>query len=234
MMGVMSATLHCPESTVRVEVLGEELRRLRELCGLTLAQVVARIGISETALSRWETGRRAPSPEDVSALLVIYGITGEERRELLALARRSGQPGLWQRQGNYESRFETLKLLETRATRLVNVEPLVLPGLLQTVPYARATVRDVALIKDEEEIDNRVIGRIHRQAMLRKLGAPHLTAIVTETALRNQVGGAGGHARSTALSGGGGGAPENLLAGGADSGGRPPRPEWALPPDAVH
>lgn len=93
----MTMMLQGSDSTVRIEVLGEELRRLREACGLTLADVVARIGISESHLSRWEKGKRVPGPEDVSALLVIYGVTGEERQELLALAKKAGQLGLWQR-----------------------------------------------------------------------------------------------------------------------------------------
>jgi len=65
----MTMMLQGPDSTVRIEVLGEELRRLRDACGLTLSQVVSRIGISESHLSRMELGRRPVSPEDLSALL---------------------------------------------------------------------------------------------------------------------------------------------------------------------
>lgn len=185
----MTVLLHGADSTVRVEVLGEELRRLREACGLTLTEVVSRIGISESHLCRMESGKRAPRPEDVAALLVVYGVTGEERLELLALAKKASQPGLWQRQGSFEARFATLKLLESRATKLVSFEPLVIPGLLQTMPYAQAMVREVGMIDDSTEVDERVVGRLHRQAVLRMRTAPHLTAIVTEAALRNFVGG---------------------------------------------
>jgi transcriptional regulator with XRE-family HTH domain len=185
----MTMMLPASDSTVRIEVLGEELRRLREACGLTLAEVVARIGISESYLSRFEKGRRVPSPEDVSALLVIYGVRGEDRSELLALAKRASQPGLWQRQGSYEARFATLKLLESRATALFEFQPLVIPGLLQTMPYAEAIVREVGMFSDQEEIDSRVVGRIHRQAVLRRGNAPMLLAVVAETALRPLVGG---------------------------------------------
>lgn len=185
----MTMTLQGPESTIRIEVLGEELRRLRVACGLTLNQVVSRIGISESHLSKMETGKRAPSIEDISALLVIYGVTGEERLDLLALARKAGQPGLWQRQGAFEARFATLKLLESRATKLVNFEPLVIPGLLQTVPYAQATFREIGLFEDQDTIDERVAGRVHRQAVLRKFDSPRLIAIVTEMSLRHLVGG---------------------------------------------
>jgi transcriptional regulator with XRE-family HTH domain len=185
----MTMILQGPDSTVRIEVLGEELRRLREARGMTLVEVVSRIGISESHLSRMEHGKRVPSPEDVAALLVIYGVTGEERLELLTLAKKASQPGLWQRQGSFEARFATLKLLEARATKLVNFEPLVIPGLLQTLPYAKAMIRDVGMIDDPDEVDERVVGRIHRQATLRKFDAPHLVAIVDEAALRHLVGG---------------------------------------------
>jgi hypothetical protein len=53
-MGRVTMVLQGPDSTVRIEVLGEELRRPREACGLALSQVVSRIGISESHLSRME------------------------------------------------------------------------------------------------------------------------------------------------------------------------------------
>lgn len=40
----MTMAMRRRESTVRIEVLGAELRRLREKAGLTPEQVVARIG----------------------------------------------------------------------------------------------------------------------------------------------------------------------------------------------
>lgn len=185
----MTMTLQEPESTVRIEVLGEELRRLRDAAGLTLAQTVERIGISYSHLSRMETGKRPASPEDVASLMVVYGVTGEERLEMIALAKRAAQPGLWQRHGSFEARFAALKILEARAATLIEFQPLVIPGLLQTVPYAQSIVREVGLFEDEEAIAERVTGRIHRQAVLRKPDPAHLIAIVAESALRHLVGG---------------------------------------------
>jgi transcriptional regulator with XRE-family HTH domain len=184
----MTSTLQGPDSTVRIEVLGEELRKLRARSGMTLSQVVQRIGISESHLSRMEMGKRAPSPEDLSALLVIYGVTGNERLELLTLAKKCSQPGLWH-QGTYESRYATLKLLESRATAIVTFESLLIPGLLQTLPYAQAIFREVDMSDDQAVVEARAIGRVDRQAALRKLDCPKLTAIVTEAALRSVIGG---------------------------------------------
>lgn len=111
-----------------------------------------------------------------------------KRLELLALARKTGQTGLWQREGSFESKFATLKILESRATALVSFEPSMIPGLLQTMPYAEACIREVSMVEDRAAIDERVIGRVHRQAVLRGTGAPSLVSIIGEAALRCLIG----------------------------------------------
>ena len=75
----MTMTLNGPDSTVRVEVLGEELRRLREARGLTQTEVARRIGCHESHLCKMEMGERAQHVEDVASLLAIYDVKGEER-----------------------------------------------------------------------------------------------------------------------------------------------------------
>lgn len=45
------------------------------------------------------------------------------------------------------------------------------------------------MIDDTEEFDRRVVGRIQRQGVLRGPQPPKLTAIMTEAALRNLIGG---------------------------------------------
>src|SRR5262245_57523070 len=186
----MTMLLTVSDSTVRIEVLGEELRRLREVSGLTLAQVSERTGLSISHVSRLEAGKRPQKVEDVAALLVAYGVVGPERGELIALAKKARQPGLWQRiDQSMRSRVTVLSLLESRTTSLGSWEPLMVPGLLQTIPYARALFREVGMVDDEEELDARVVDRVHRQGVLRRPNAPTLTAIIGEAALRNPIGG---------------------------------------------
>lgn len=186
----MTMLLTDSDSTVRIEVLGEELRRLRELSGLTLAQVGERTGLSISHVSRLETGKRPQSVEHVATLLVVYGVTGPERGDLIALAKKARQPGLWQRvDQSMRSRVTVLSLLESRAMSIVSWEPLIVPGLLQTIPYAQALFREIGMVDDPEELDRRVVERVHRQAVLRKPGAPKLTAFIGEAALRNPIGG---------------------------------------------
>jgi transcriptional regulator with XRE-family HTH domain len=177
------------ESRLRVELVGEELRRYREVTGLTLAEAAEKIGIDRSMLSRMETGKLRQKCEDVAGLLAVYGVVGLERRQLLELTRRSDHPGLWQRHSSsMAQRIATFRLLESRAVRLINFETELIPGLLQTVPYAEAVFRNVGMVRDEEAINERVAARVHRQAVLRKVTAPHLLAIIAQNALQNMIG----------------------------------------------
>jgi transcriptional regulator with XRE-family HTH domain len=185
----MTMTLQGPDSTVRIEVLGEELRRLREAAGLTLTQVVEQIGIHYSHLSRLETGKRPPNVADVAALLVVYGVTGQDRRDLLELTKPMDQPGWLQNHTrSFAARVSALRILESRATALFSFETSLVPGLLQTVPYAQAVFREVAMITDLEEVDRRMVTRIQRQAVLRAR-ATTLLAMVCQPALETPVGG---------------------------------------------
>jgi hypothetical protein len=132
---------------------------------------------------------RPDLPGSQTPLLVVYGVTGPERGDLIALAKKARQPGLWRRADqSMRSRVTVLSLLESRATSIASWEPLLVPGLLQTIPYARALFREIGMVDDPEELDRRVVDRIHRQAVLRKPGAPKLTAFIGEAALRNPIG----------------------------------------------
>src|SRR2546430_14918119 len=122
--------------TVRVKVIGEELRTYRHAAGLTLAQVQDRFGIDKTMLSRMENGERPQSSEEVAGLLAVYGVRGEERRHLLNLTHDVDRTGLLQRHSStMAQRVQTLRFLESRAHKLINFECPVIPGLLQTIPY---------------------------------------------------------------------------------------------------
>src|SRR6266498_3307195 len=89
----MTMTMERPDTTVRIEVLGAELRRLREACGLTLVEASKRVGISMSQLSRLETGVRAQRLEDVASLCTVYEFFGYPRPALLHFTRPSPELG---------------------------------------------------------------------------------------------------------------------------------------------
>ncbi|SER79483.1 Helix-turn-helix domain-containing protein [Actinokineospora terrae] len=177
-------TLHTADTTVRLELLGEELRRHRETAGMSLAEVTAKTGISTSKLSRLENGRRPHKLDDVEALLSIYGVRDARRDDLVALARDATEPTAWPEQRP----SATLRVLESKAEMLVDYQAMLVPALLQTVPYAQAVLREVDMV-EEPAIEDRATERIRRQAILRKPQPPRYYAILTETALRTVVGG---------------------------------------------
>ncbi|WP_018682708.1 helix-turn-helix domain-containing protein [Actinokineospora enzanensis] len=177
-------TLHAPDTTVRLELLGEELRRHRETAGLSLAEVTAKTGISTSKLSRLEHGRRPHKLDDVTALLAIYGVPEARRADLLALARDATEPMAWPEQRP----SATLRVLEAKAELLVDYQASLVPALLQTVPYAQAVLREVDMV-DEHAIEERTAERIRRQAIFRRPTPPRYYAILTEAALRTTIGG---------------------------------------------
>ncbi|SDD17117.1 helix-turn-helix domain-containing protein [Actinokineospora iranica] len=180
-------TLHAPDTTVRLELLGEELRRHRESAGLSLADVTAKVGISTSKLSRMENGRKPQKVADVVTLLAIYGVTGHLRDDLLALARHAAEPAVWP-DDTPAGRFAALRILESKADMLVDYQATLVPVLLQTVPYAQAVAREVDMV-DDQLIEERTTERIRRQAVLRALTPPRYFAILNEAALRTTIGG---------------------------------------------
>ena len=67
---------------VRGQELDDELRPLRESAELTPTDAASRIDASASKLSRIESGLCGALAEDVAALLAVYAVTGDKRREL--------------------------------------------------------------------------------------------------------------------------------------------------------
>jgi transcriptional regulator with XRE-family HTH domain len=174
------------QPTVVGRGLGGELRELRQAKRLGLRRVAARLDWQASKLSRMETGVQGIRAEDVASLLVIYGVTGDERKRLLGMAERSGETGWWEVIGGLSDESRTLIRLEAEATSIVNWEPLLVPGLLQTADYAQALMRDGGI--DEHDAQSRVAARLGRQAILSRPQPPMLRMILDEMVLRRVLG----------------------------------------------
>ncbi len=178
--------------TVLRMMLGAQLRRLRESCGVTREGAGWEIRASESKISRMELGRVGFKERDVADLLTLYGITDPtERDALLGLARDANSPGWWHRYGDVlPSWFQAYLGLEAAATRIRTYELQFVPGLLQTEEYARAVVLLGHSRASSAEIDRRVTLRMRRQQVLHGAEPPQLWAVVDEAALRRPIGGA--------------------------------------------
>ncbi|GAA3155826.1 helix-turn-helix transcriptional regulator [Planomonospora alba] len=170
-----------------------ELNRLRESSGLSRLEVAERIGSTDTTIWRYETGLSRPKPSDVAALTEVYGVTGQERASLIEMAKEARKRGWWHRHRQaLKPGFDSYIGLEAEASVVRCYEPLVVPGLMQTQPYARAVIEATSVTHTPSEVDEKVAVRISRQRLLHGTGGGdpiHLVAVLDEAVLRRQVGG---------------------------------------------
>lgn len=175
--------------TVRRRRLGQELRRLREIKGMTAEEVAERLLVSQSKISRLENGRRSISQRDVRDLCGVYEV--EDHRivdSLMQMAKDSRQQGWWHAFGDIP--YSVYIGLETDAESLRVYEPQVVPGLLQTRQYAEALITGALPEAPPSDIEKRVSVRARRQDRINAPEHPlRLWAVIDESALRRLVGG---------------------------------------------
>lgn len=177
--------------TLRSQWLGKQLRELREAANLTLKETGEFLQRDGSTVSRFEAGLYPARTPDVIALLDLYGVTGEQRRDgLIRLSRDVWQSGWWD---NYS---EDLSLnivdyawLESRARRIRSFDAFVIPGLLQTREYMDAMIRAEEPAADPEQVDRWIKFRQTRQQVLTMENAPSLIVVLDEATVRRRIGG---------------------------------------------
>ncbi|MFD9892225.1 helix-turn-helix domain-containing protein [Amycolatopsis sp. NPDC059027] len=178
-----------PKPKPQARGLAEGLRNTRKACKLAMIEVAEKLGWSQSTLSRIETGLRNASAEEVSALLAVYGVTGEKKERLMELARDIDRP-TWLETAYAEvpEQAKTLAKLELDATRLVDAEVTLIPGLLQTPSYVRSLMNSAGVAP--ADIQPRVDLRRERQKVLETRKPPEFVAFMDEAVLHRRVGGA--------------------------------------------
>ncbi|MFJ3337060.1 helix-turn-helix domain-containing protein [Streptomyces sp. NPDC086766] len=174
--------------TVRRRRLGQELRRLRELKGMTAEEVAERLLVSQSKISRLENGRRSISQRDVRDLCGVYEV--EDHRivdSLMQMAKDSRQQGWWHSFGDIP--YSVYIGLETDAASLRVYDPQVVPGLLQTRQYAESLIAGALPETASADIEKRVQVRMRRQERISAAENPlRLWTVLDEAALRRVVG----------------------------------------------
>ncbi|WP_055689269.1 helix-turn-helix domain-containing protein [Streptomyces prasinus] len=174
--------------TVRRRRLGQELRRLRELKGMTAEEVAERLLVSQSKISRLENGRRSISQRDVRDLCGVYEVEDQRIVEsLMQMAKDSRQQGWWHAFGDIP--YSVYIGLETDAESLRVYEPQIITGLLQTGAYAEAIIRGGSPEASEQENDKRVEVRLRQQSRITAETDPlRLWVVLDEASLRRVVG----------------------------------------------
>ncbi|MFD9957699.1 Scr1 family TA system antitoxin-like transcriptional regulator [Amycolatopsis sp. NPDC058986] len=153
-----------------LEAWGRELALARDGKSLSQEELAKAVFVSQSLVAMWETGKRTPKADDLARCEEILGTTGFLARMLAELVAR---------EVSHEWLDRWIEVEES-ATTLLWFESTVIPGLLQTPDYARA-------ILDSEEL---VAARLERQRVLDEGEPPMLVVLLSESVLRQQVGGA--------------------------------------------
>ncbi|WP_433345240.1 helix-turn-helix domain-containing protein [Micromonospora sp. CA-111912] len=166
------------------------LRQLRDRAGMTSVEAARRVDHDGSWLSRVETAEVRPHPNDVRALLALYGVEGDQAEAVIAVARQAKQRGWWQRYSDVLPDWFTAYVgMESEASVIRTYECQMAPGLLQTEDYARAAFQGAPVPMRDGEVERQVALRMERQAILASDDPPMLRVVIDEGAARRMVGG---------------------------------------------
>lgn len=166
--------------------LAGTLRRLRKAAGLSGERLAARCAISQSKISRIESGQSLPTVVDVDRILVALGVPTDVAAELLDMARAANvehasdraiaEMGFWRKQ------IELAALSES-CTIQRHLLPIMLSGLLQLPEYARAALSPVVHTDPDRQVEKAVEARLERQKGLDDT-ARRFVFLLTEQAIR--------------------------------------------------
>lgn len=168
--------------------LGQELRRLRSLAGLSGDQLATRVGISQAKVSRIETNVTArPAMDVIARWLDVVEAKAEDRDRVMALAEAVVTDiSSWQaiHRGSLEDRQRQLLELDELASNIRHFQPFMVPGPIQTAEYAHAVIESTRFSAGTD-VDEAVAMRMKRGSRMRDdQDGPNYHVVVTEAATR--------------------------------------------------
>jgi transcriptional regulator with XRE-family HTH domain len=176
--------------TVAAWELGLRLRERRELMDITAASAAKAIHTGQSFVSGVETGRVKINARKLAELAAVLDFDETEAEELQDLREAAGKRAWW---SPYSAMFgaEVLRCFgfEHGAETIRAYNAGLISGLLQTEAYALAVMHGGGPSIRLAEASRRVEVRMKRQQRLDGDDPIQLTALLTESALRQQVGG---------------------------------------------
>jgi transcriptional regulator with XRE-family HTH domain len=171
------------------EQLARELRRARELRPMSGRDLAQHLRLSQSKISRIESGRTVPTTSEVFAWSNALGVSDEHREWLVSLADSvytevHSWPEVLRMRAHIQDEIEEREF-HARAVRVF--QPSVVPGLLQTAEYARRTISMGYKSKSVDDVAESLAGRLRRQLVVYEEDR-QFDFVITEAALRWQPG----------------------------------------------
>ncbi|GAA4970782.1 helix-turn-helix transcriptional regulator [Yinghuangia aomiensis] len=158
-----------------LDFLGRQIRRYREMEGMTQTQAANEAHISNKHFSAIESGTKPPARD----LVQVIDHAVNARGALVALRDEMNEPpgSEW---------FELVVELEAGASSLRQYAVQVIPGLLQTGDYAREVLSTGLARKPVGWLEKKLQERLNRQNIIWRQGPPELSFILDECAVSRQ------------------------------------------------
>lgn len=160
--------------------------------GWTQADLAKELRWAVGKLNNLLTAKNPAGPDHILSIAIMCGVPEEEWRRVWRFAEAGARDDTWWRTfspGTVPDYLHDYLDTEAEATAVRTLEGMLIPGLVQDVPYTRAVVEAWLTEPDETIVQERLDLRRRRQARLDDAENPlSLWAIVSEAALRQQVG----------------------------------------------
>lgn len=178
-------------STVPRRQLGRALREARMQGRFTVRAAAKALEWSEAKMWRIETGQVSMRTLDVEAMCRVYGVAPDLTEALKGLASETKARGWWHDYGDaIPEWFDIFVALEGACREMRAYESVLVPGLCQTGEYARVVLAADYAELSPDELERRVLVRMHRQSLVTRGTDPVVLDIVlNETVLRRPIGG---------------------------------------------
>lgn len=174
--------------TVRSRRLASILREKRDASGLSVTVAAEKAYLAPSWVYRAEKANCRPEPNNVAAILRVYGVTDEDEIRYIAdMAREASRPGWWDSYALTSDHAEFVAAEAEAAVKMV-WEPCLVPGLLQLPAYARVVIASGPDVLTPGRVEELVRLRMERQRVLTREEPLRLTAVIEEAVLRRMVG----------------------------------------------
>lgn len=170
----------------RREALGAELRRLRTMAGLTQRQIQSATGLSQSKVFRIEAGQSVPSWLEVRAWAQAAAAMNPDLAvlELMTEAALTELTPFSERAGGLAALQQDVMALEASAGTQRTWNNGIIPGMLQTAPYAAQVLE---LVLKGDDVAAAIAIRQRRQQILYEPGR-RFEFLITAEALRWHAG----------------------------------------------
>ncbi|WP_306316459.1 MULTISPECIES: helix-turn-helix transcriptional regulator [unclassified Streptomyces] len=171
-----------PGPSDSLRTFGAVVQALREYKGLSRQEFAGLVRFSKHTVESVELGRRMPDEVFVDRAEGATGNTGALRKASGYLTRGEAGLAVW---------FRRWARLERTAVSLCTYECRLVPGLLQSEAYARATFEGTIPLLTDAQLEAQAVARLERQKMLRERPKVPFSFIVEESVFRRRFGDVG-------------------------------------------